>query len=181
MIALTRCKLRSLLRVGVALVERDCHTPLEDGTECYWARKGVQRRRDGSFTWKTPKCERRLKRCRLDEFFVENREIFERIKTAIDALAEEARSDQLRGFSEMIGRALQDPTVLLNYETGCKRLADAIIAVDSARYKSFFTQNISESDVLTSVLGQALYFLPQDQEKGVLVRVPESEPALLSE
>jgi hypothetical protein len=167
-------KLRLLMKTGVRLVERDCHTPFEDGTHCYWASRGALKRRDGSFAWKTPNCRRHAKRCQIDRFFAENRELFINFKEVIDGLPETAQSAQLQGFSEVIGKAMKDPTILLDYATGCRRLADAIIAVESAKYRSFFTQNISESETLTSVLGQAMYFLPQDQERGTLVRMPPS-------
>ena len=62
--------------------------------------------------------------------------------------------------------------MLLDYRSGCKRLADAIIAVDSIGYKSFFSQNAKESEVLTKVLGQAFYYLPPNPEQGILVEVP---------
>jgi hypothetical protein len=83
---------------------------------------------------------------------------------------------ELRDFSEVIGRAIEDPRCLLDYQRGCKRLADAIIAVDSLNYRNMFTQNVLESRVLTDVLGQVLYYLPPNPEKGVLVRRPFAQP-----
>lgn len=50
-------------------------------------------------------------------------------------------------------------------------LADAIIAVDSLVYKSLFSQNVKESELLTTVLGQAFYYLPANPERGVLVQL----------
>jgi hypothetical protein len=72
----------------------------------------------------------------------------------------------------VIGQALDDPGMLLDYRSGCKRLADAIIAVDSKAYKSMFSQNVKESTLLTTVLGQAFYYLPASPDSGVLVQLP---------
>lgn len=168
--------LRRLMKLGVGFVEQLCDRPLADGTDCYWANRGIHERHDGRLVWRTPVCKRTNKRCRLDEFFVENQSTFEQIKHAIDALPDEAKSDQLRGFSEVIGQAVQDPQMLLDYRPGCKRLADAIIAVDSLAYRSMFSQNKAESELLTAILGQAFYYLPPNPNEGVLVQltIPES-------
>ena len=171
-----RLYLRRLMKLGVDFVEKLCDRPLSDGTECYWAKRGVHERRDGRLVWRTPVCKRDKRRCRLDEFFLENQAIFERIKASIDALPDEKKSAQLRDFSDVIGQALDDPQTLLNYRSGCKRLADAIIAVDGMAYKNMFSQNRVESELLTAVLGQAFYYLPPNHNKGVLVQLamPES-------
>lgn len=171
-----RRSLRTLMRLGVKFVERQCDSPIEDGTGCYWAAVGVKKMRDGRLKWETPVCERHRKRCRLDDFFSENRETFKKIKAAIDAMPADKRSDQLAGFSDVIGKALEDPACLLDYKTGCRRLADAIIAVDSQRCKNLFSQNSQESELLSQVLNQTFYFLPPNPEKGVLVRLPIVEP-----
>ncbi len=104
---------------------------------------------------------------------MENRGVFERIKAAIDALPDDGKSGQLRAFSEVIGEALRDPAMLLDYRAGCQRLADAIIAVESSGYRNMFSQNVRESDPLTSVLGQAFYYLPP--RDAVLVRLPKPQ------
>ena len=57
---------------------------------------------------------------------------------------------------------------------GCRRLADAIIAVESSGYGCMFSQNVKESEVLTSLLGQVFYYLPPNPEKDVLVQLPTS-------
>jgi hypothetical protein len=161
--------LQRLMKLGVAFVEQTCDTPIADGAACYWAKRGVQLTR-GQFLWKTPNCQPKCRRCRVDEFFAENEGVFRHIKEAIDALPDGQKSAQLQGFSDVISQALGDPTVLLDYQSGCRRLADAIIAVDSVCYRSFFSQNLAESDLLTEVLGQTLYYLPPDPQKGVLVK-----------
>jgi hypothetical protein len=166
-----RLSLRRMMKLGVGFVERQCDKPIEDGTACHWARLGVKRRTDGRLVWQSPKCERQNKRCRLDEFFTTNQETFQKIKHAIDVLPDTEKSPQLRDFSEVIGLASGDPGVLLDYAI-CRRLADAIIAVDSRSYRNMFSQNVRESELLTDVLGQVFYYLPANPQGGVQVRIP---------
>jgi len=165
-----RLSLRRLLKLGVAFVEKQCDEPVEDGTACYWARRGVIRRSDGRLTWQSPECDRRNKRCTLDEFFDANRETFLHIKAAIDGLPENETTLQLRGFAEVIGEALDDPAFLLDYSPGCRKLADAIIAVDGRAYGNLFSQNIAESNLLTRVLNQVFFYLPANPDRDVMVR-----------
>ena len=40
-------------------------------------------------------------------------------------------------------------------------------AVESKKYRSFFTMNINESKILCVVLKQLLYFLPPNYERGI--------------
>ena len=166
-----RLSLKSLLRLGVAYIDSFCDGPLADGTKCYWATHCVQKDGSGKYVWKSPKCNRNKKRCRLDDFFIENREEFCRIKHAIDTMPEEQRSKQLSEFSEVIGKALSNPQILLDYSSGCRLLADAIIAVDGKNFRSMFSQNDNESNLLTRVLEQDFYYMPPNPDKGVLVQL----------
>ena len=161
--------LRRLLKHGTRAVEGRCDAPLADGTRCHWGRTGLQRRRDGEYVWKTPNCKSSNKACNVDGFFVEQRETFQSIKKEIDALSADLLTDELKQFSRVIGEALADPSILLDYAHGCKLLADAIIAVDSKDYRNFVTQNYKESRVLTKVLGQRCYYLPNNPEHGVAI------------
>ncbi len=167
-------KLRSLMRLGVKFVDTLCDHPLEDGVKCYWAKHGFQRTVDGGFEWKPPRCKRNRPRCKIHHFFEQNQHTFREIKDAIDNLPPEACTEQLHGFSQVIHKALEDPETLLDYKTGCKRLADAIIAVESKRYRSLFSQNIRESDLFTAIFKQVFYYLPPDEEKGVQIRLPDA-------
>jgi hypothetical protein len=159
--------LRRLLKLGTRFVDSHCDKPLADGTECHWGRTGLQRKRDGEYVWKTPNCKSSNKACNVDGFFEEHRETFKAIKEEIDALDADLLTEELRQFSGVVGKALDDPSILLDYKSGCSLLADAIIAVDSKDYRNFFTQNYKESQVLTKVLGQRCYYLPNNPQGGV--------------
>jgi len=159
--------LRRLLKLGTQAVDARCDAPLADGTRCHWGKTGLQRKRNGEHVWKTPNCKACNKACNVDGFFAEHRESFQSIKCEIDALGADLLTDELKQFSRVIGEALADPSVLLDYDRGCKLLADAIIAVDGKDYRSFVTQNYKESRVLTKVLGQRCYYLPNNPEQGV--------------
>ena len=163
----TDASLRRLLKFGTRAVDARCDSPLADGTRCHWGKTGLHRRHDGEHVWKTPNCKSSNKACNVDGFFVEQRETFRSIKEEIDALDTDMLTDQLRQFSRVIGEALADPSILLQYDRGCKLLADAIIAVESKEYRNFVTQNYKESCVLTKVLGQRCYYLPNNPERGI--------------
>ncbi len=172
-----RLYLQTLMRMGTKFVEKKVDGPLEDGTACYWAKRGVTEKRDGTLTWKTPDCKPSKRRCEIDTFFNRNREVFARIKEGIDNLPAKRRTSQLTGFSEIISGALTNPQCLLSYRNGCRRLADAIIAVDGQGYGAMFSQNVQESEILCRILGQTFYYLPNESSKGVLVYAPVSENA----
>ena len=76
-------------------------------------------------------------------------------------------TNELKEFSLVISEALADPSILLDYNRGCRRLADALIAVNSEGFRSFATQNYKESRVLTKVFGQRCYYLPNNPKLGV--------------
>ena len=161
--------LRRLLKLGTIAVDAHCDAPLADGTRCHWGKTGLHRGRDGKYTWKTPNCKSSNRACNVDGFFVDRRETFELVKKEIDGLDAYLLTDELRQFSRVIGEALETPSILLDYSRGCKLLADVLIAVDSIGYRNFATQNYRESQVLTTVLGQRCYYLPNNPEHGVTI------------
>jgi hypothetical protein len=164
---LARASLRRLLKLGSRAIDAHCDAPLEDGTECHWGTTGLKRLGSSAFVWNKPTCVSAKKACNLDGFFRKNRDLFLRIKAAIDGLDNAQRTPQLNDFSRVIGEANEDPTILLNYKTGCKLLADAIIAVDGKDYRNIVTQNYKESQILAKVLNQNCYNLPNNPEGGV--------------
>lgn len=157
--------LRRLVKLHLDAVTAYFDTPLEDGTGCYWAQKESHFARDGK-TWRQVKCDPRKRRCRVDQFFEDNRQAFLRIKAAIDEL--ESPTSQLQAFSDTIDLAADDPTVLLDHRN-CRRFGDALIALDSRGYGNMFSQNPKEFHLLCRVMGQAFICLPPHPEREVEV------------
>ena len=159
--------LRLLLHHGTAAVEDICDE-VRDGISCNWATQ------DGP-NWINPHRSGRARaNCSLDKFFAEHKALFLKIKRAIDDLPDPPpktrsgqslecpwKTKQLSAFTELIGLACEDLTLLRNCKT-CARLADAIIAVQSKGYKSMFTMDIGESTVLCQVLRQLHILLRKD-------------------
>lgn len=153
--------LEAMLLLGTKAVDAKVDVVL-DGIDCPWAD------RDASRGWRSPsKCELRRPGCRIDRFFQEKAALFQDVRDAIDAAGDPSLTDQLRGFAALIPQAERNPTLLRVYDN-CRRLADAIIAVQSRQgergYSSFFTQNKAESLVLCKALRQLLICLPQALE-----------------
>lgn len=167
-----KLSLQQLLLIGVSYVDDLCDSPINNGTECFWASQKVTKSRSGDYKWKSPTCKRSKVRCRLHAFFDENVETFRKIQAAIELIPERERSPQLAQFRETIAEALVDSEMLLDYRKGCVRIADAIIAVDGKEFASMFTMNITESELLCEVLGQTLIYLPNKSESGVLIKEP---------
>jgi len=161
--------LRRLLKLGTTAIDAHCDLPLADGTRCHWGATGLHRGRDGRYTWKTPNCKSCNKACDVDGFFMKHRETFELIKREIDNLKADMLTDELRQFSRVIGEAINTPSILLDYHHGCKLLADVLIAVDSKSYSNLATQNYKESQVLTRILGQRCYYLPNNPKHGIQI------------
>lgn len=117
--------------------------------------------------WITPKCNANDIKCNLNHFFKKNIDIFIKIKEAIDKLSIDEKTIELKEFSEVINKALIDSNSICDYKTGCKKLADVIITVESKSILNFFTQNYKESLILCKDLKQVLYVLSNNFEKNI--------------
>ncbi|HUW33327.1 MAG TPA: hypothetical protein VM223_17090 [Planctomycetota bacterium] len=150
----------NLLLRGTDAVSELCDKTHDD-INCNWVDQ------NSTMKWVVPSRSKYSQaRCRLDSFFEEKRELFCNIRDAIRRQPAEKQTPQLRGFVELIDKACLDPSILRDCRA-CPDLADAIIAVHSKGYKSFFTQDVGESSVLCPVLGQLYLCLPQDLNKPV--------------
>ena len=175
-----KLSLRALMSTGLAFVDQTTDT-VADGMKCYWAKKPLSTRR-GELCWEKPKCKKTNPRCKIHEFFIANLNHFEAIASAVRNLTPGQLTPQLSVFLLLIEKAKEDPQVLLDYKTGCKKLADALIAVESVvgGYSNFFTQNIKESHVLCSVFKQRLLYIPPNFEKGVAIHDFRQDPPVIS-
>ncbi len=140
-----------------------------DEVSCYWIKENIKTLKPGKATWQSPKCTKDNPRCNIADFFTENKDHFISIKDDIDKLASKNITEQLKSFSELIELACAEPEILLDYKKGCRKFADALIAIESFTkgYSSFFTQNIYESKVLCKTLEQDLIYLPNNLNKDV--------------
>lgn len=150
--------LQSLMTVGTSYVSGYCDE-VRDGIKCAWARQEVSPRTP----WKRPD----RAKCRIDKFFEENKDTFRSLEKAIRQ-APEKQTDELKTFADLIQQAQSNPSLLRDCKV-CRKLADAIIAVESEGYSSFFTQNIKESDVLCRPLKQKLLYFKQNADDPVEV------------
>ena len=155
-----KLELRRLLRIGTDRVSSLCDET-RDGIACPHAdQRGCRR-------WRRPQyCQDAHPRCRISEFFTENRALFCRIRDAILNEPVDARTAELDRFAGIIDQACKKPEILRDVQY-CLGLADAIISVDSQNYRSFFTENIKESRVLCRTLSQLLLYLKQDPMEAV--------------
>lgn len=162
-------KLTRLMKLGTDFV-RKCYTSkgideVRDGTQCYWVSRSLVIK-GGQPRWIGASCKKGVKRCNIDKFFIDNTQTFLAISNAISQLA--TPSKELINFKTIIDLAKNDPSILLDYKN-CRSIADAIIAVDSNGYKSFFSQNIAESQILCQVMDQVFYYLPSNFKRGIEV------------
>jgi len=164
--------------MGTGFIDAKSDLPLADGTRCVWGKTGLWRNADDEYSWKMPNCQRSNPACSVDRFFDDNRQMFEAILREIKALEPEFVTKQIQQFSDLIERALEDPKVLLDYGTGCKLFADAIIAVDSRNHRCMATQNYKESAFLTKVLGQTCLYLANNPEHGIQLVALHSPPEI---
>ena len=151
--------IKERLHVGTDAIRSRCDHVV-NGIKCRWAEQ--------CGAWRPPKLCDKPPLCRLPEFFEENKELFIRIRDACRCVSSD-KTGQLRGFATVIDDAVSDSSGLRDPKT-CRKLADAIIAVQSAKFRAFFTQNFSDSRVLCQVLEQLLLELHQSPDDEVEYR-----------
>ena len=81
--------LTRLMKFGLRYVDAMCDRPIADGTECYWARKGVTRKTDGTLEWKTPVCKTNRRRCRIEKHFFRSKRqstVFRKVRNRTNSL-----------------------------------------------------------------------------------------------
>jgi hypothetical protein len=163
--------LRHLLRVGTDAVDRLCDR-VHDGIACEWANQTLVSGPRGAITrWQSPAWKNRAKRrppprCRIDQFFVEKKALFEKMACVISKAPPGEQTEELKTFVSIIEQAAKTPEFLRDCVI-CAQFADAILAAQSEGYHSFFTQNLYESDVLCRVMQQLLCYLAPDIDKDV--------------
>ncbi len=147
----TRLRLEEMLINGTDAVRRK-YDHVADGIGCHWA--------DQKGDWTPPKkCSRKSVHCGIVNFFQDNKDGFLAIRDACRAASTDP-TGQLGRSADLIDRAAVTPSYLRD-EKVCRQLGDALIAVQSRKYRAFFTQNFNDSRVLCPVMRQLLIELPQ--------------------
>ncbi len=154
-------KVKNIIGSSITSIEKRFDHIVDD-ISCSVVKDNINNLKRDNPCWKTPSCKQNKKRCKIDEFFENNKATFEKVKSVIDSCEAVIQTEQLKKFSEIIEKASANPKILLDYKEGCKKFADALIAVESHinKYNTFFTQNIAESKILCKATEQDLIYLP---------------------
>ncbi|NLW87289.1 MAG: hypothetical protein GXY38_10495 [Planctomycetes bacterium] len=123
-----------------------------NGTDCALAKEFVRENPDGSFNVTIPKCKRGQQQCQVADFFQKHRELFATIANAVSAVSD--ASPELLRIREHILAAMDDPEHLC--DQSCRRIADAIIAVDGHGMDVFGANNDKEWRTIAAALGKDL-------------------------
>ena len=123
------------------------------GTDCARAKQLAKERSDGSLDTSIRQCKRGRRECRVDDFFLEHRDLFTAISACIAAA--EDPSPELQEIREHIQAAMKDPEHLRDHQK-CRRIADAIIAVDGRDMEVFAANNDREWRTIASAMNKHL-------------------------
>jgi len=138
---------------------------VKDGTGCLRAGQAPREISLGKFDLFLQPCKKSGAHCRMASFFLENRHLFVRIRQAVLSLPPADRGDktELGGFERVIEVCLRDPSELCS-SSNCKKLADAIIAVESEDYSEIYTSNYKDFAILCQALNRRLNRLNLSKE-----------------
>jgi len=124
------------------------------GTGCIRAEEPVEYSpRKGVFVATIAQCRPNDIHCRIHQFFAERRADFDKIRRAVEVAGKP--SPQLNSTKETIDDASQDARRLCD-DRVCKRIGDAIAAVDGRDMEHFAANNDSEWKLLADVMGKKL-------------------------
>jgi hypothetical protein len=124
------------------------------GTECKRAIEEPKELPDGKIDVTVPQCRRGKMCCGFHIFFKENMREFMKLKQAIEKLGQPV-SNQIKGWKDAIEEAERDPLSLQDSKT-CKKLSDAIIAIDGLDMECFAANNDKEWIFLSKVFEKEL-------------------------
>lgn len=137
---------------GTRLLD-DLVTAWFKGTGCVRAEEPPTVQRDGSLNVTVSRCNANRTQCGIAKFFAANEGRFGAIADCVDGLS--SPSQELGRIRDQIRQAQRDPQCLCSDEE-CKRLADALIAVDGFGMDAFAANNPSEWEAISSALGKCL-------------------------
>lgn len=147
-----RAHLKLVALAGGEALNR-CVAHFFDGSRCVRAQEPVRELSDGRLDAAIPECSPKDIRCQVHSFFSERLAQFSNIKTSVGLETEPSK--ELARISETIAEARGDAAILCDSRK-CRRIADALIAVDGADLDVFAANNDREWVVLAASLGKAL-------------------------
>lgn len=124
-----------------------------NGTKCARAEEAVTENPDGSLNAVISKCKSSNIVCAVHHFFEQNSKWFESIAGYIDTHPDV--SDELKRMNEHIKKAMNYPSHLCD-DKHCRKLADALIAIDGIKMDIFAANNNAEWKPIAEVLGKEL-------------------------
>jgi hypothetical protein len=123
------------------------------GTGCVRAEEPAKEQADGSLDVAIRRCRPTEIRCAVHTFFQEHLGTFKSISDAIDQSQD--ASDELRRMAQQIRQAATEPLLLCD-DRNCRKLADALIAVDGREMDVFAANNDAEWKLIASVMDKPL-------------------------
>lgn len=101
------------------------------------------------FDVRIQKCKSEKIHCKLNKFFEEKKETFKKILDHIESLddSEKKKPDELNNIALTIKEGLKNPDNMCNSDQ-CKRLGDALIAVEAIHFDELFTKDVDQSEVI---------------------------------
>lgn len=124
-----------------------------DGTKCARATIRPKVRSNGDIDAAIPQCRRTSIHCCIDQFVTRNKSHLDSIANAVKS--DSASSSGLKKIAETIQSCVNDPQMACD-DRICRRLGDAIIAIDSGGQATLAANNDTEWILLASVLGRKL-------------------------
>jgi hypothetical protein len=123
-------------------------------TGCVRASIKPRREASGLIIFAVPHCKRSDIRCKINEFFISERQTFITVKSAIDRLGDKA-SDQCKQASVELAKAVSDPERLCE-DKNCAQLGDVLIAVDSGKVTTLAANNDKDWIPIANALDKQL-------------------------
>lgn len=125
-----------------------------DETGCYLAKSGPILEGD-KYDNTMKKCKTTEIKCKIVEFLVQNKEIFEKIYLKLQNIPEAALDTEQIKIKNILGNVLKHPEYLSD-KKNCWNCGDAIITVESPDDAKIFTTNVKHFEPLCDELGKKL-------------------------
>ena len=121
---------------------------ISDCTGCLRAKEPPKKKMN-VFDVRVGKCKSTKIRCKLNKFFKEKEKEFNGIKDYIRKLDESEKKNpkELEGLALTIEEGLKSPDVLCETQN-CRKLGDALIAVEAKHFKKLFTKDTDQAKVI---------------------------------